>query len=133
MVVNGVLEWVGEWDLTVDPRTVQINFLKKIYRLLRSDGVLMIGIENRFGLGCFLGTPDHSGLAYTSLVPRPVASLMLKHSSEPHYRTQLNARKEYRSYTYTEGGYRRLLLDAGFAEMSSYWAYPGCNQPYHLR
>ena len=132
VVVNGVLEWVGEWDLAVDPRTVQIDFLKRICRLLKNDGVLLIGVENRFGLGFFLGHDDHSGLPYTSLVPRPVASFMLRHSSKPHYRTQLNTRKQYRTYTYSEGGYRRLLSDAGFAEMSSYWADPGYNQPYYL-
>jgi len=132
VVVNGVLEWVGEWDPTTDPRLVQINFLKKICRLLKSDGALLIGIENRFGLGSFLGSVDHSGLPYTSLVPRPLASFMLRHSSKPHHRTQLNARKQYRTYTYSEAGYRRLLAHAGFAEMSSYWADPGYNQPYYL-
>ena len=69
VIVNGVLEWVGEWDLTVDPRTVQVNFLKKILRLLKDDGILLIGIENRIGWGLFLGGEDHSGMAYTSLVP----------------------------------------------------------------
>jgi len=132
VVVNGVLEWVGEWDLTVSPRTVQINFLKKICRLLKNDGVLVIGIENRFGLGLFLGHDDHSGIPYTSLVPRPVASFMLGHVSKPHYRTKLNPRKEYRTYTYSERGYRELLAEAGFAETLSYWADPGYNQPYHL-
>jgi ubiquinone/menaquinone biosynthesis C-methylase UbiE len=132
VVVNGVLEWVGEWDLTVDPRTVQIDFLKKICRLLKNDGVLLIGIENRIGLGLFLGENDHSGIPYTSLVPRPVASFMLRHTSKPHHRTQLNARKQYRTYTYSERGYRKLLSDAGFAEVSSYWADPGYNQPYRL-
>jgi ubiquinone/menaquinone biosynthesis C-methylase UbiE len=132
VVVNGVLEWVGEWDLAVDPRTVQINFLKKTFRLLKNDGVLLIGIENRLGLGLFLGHNDHSGIPYTSLVPRPVASFMLRHSSKSHHRTQLNARKQYRTYTYSERGYRKLVSEAGFAEMSSYWADPGYNQPYRL-
>ena len=132
VVVNGVLEWVGEWDVTVDPRTVQINFLKKICRLLKQDGRLLVGIENRFGLGFLLGQLDHSGIPYTSLVPRPVATFMLSRSSQTHYRTRLNTRKQYRTYTYSESGYRKLLSDAGFAEMSSYWADPGYNQPYHL-
>ena len=132
VVVNGVLEWVGEWDVTVDPRTVQINFLKKILRLLKDDGVLLIGIENRIGWSLFLGGNDHSGLAYTSLVPRPVASFMLRHNAKPHFRTQLNARKQYRTYTYSERGYRKLFRDAGFAETTSYWADPGYNQPYRM-
>ena len=132
VVVNGVLEWVGEWDLAVDARTVQINFLKKICGLLKADGILLVGIENRFALNSFLGQNDHSGLPYTSLVPRTVATFMLRHSSKPHYRTQLNARREYRTYTYSEPGYRKLLSEAGFEGMTSYWADPGYNQPYHL-
>jgi len=132
VVVNGVLEWVGEWDLAVDPRTVQIRFLRKICGLLKNDGVLVIGIENRFGRGLFLGDQDHSGLPYTSLVPRPLASFMLRHSSKPHYRTHLNVRKQYRTYTYSARGYRKLLSEAGFENMTAYWADPGYNQPYHL-
>jgi SAM-dependent methyltransferase len=132
VVVNGVLEWIGEWDLEVDPRTSQLNFLRKICRLLKDDGVLAVGIENRFGVGQLLGQNDHSGIPYTGLVPRRMASFMLRHSSKPHHRTQLNARKEYRTYTYSERGYRKLLSDAGFEDMLSYWADPGYNQPYHL-
>ena len=133
VVVNGVLEWVGEWDLTVDPRTVQINFLKKICRLLKRRWRLADRHRKPIRVGLFPG-----GLTITrefrtrAWFPAAVASFMLRHSSKPHYRTQLNARKQYRTYTYSEGGYRRLLSDAGFAEMSSYWADPGYNQPYYL-
>jgi ubiquinone/menaquinone biosynthesis C-methylase UbiE len=131
-VVNGVLEWVGDWDLTVDPRMVQLNFLKKIQRLLKKDGILLIGIENRFGLDFIRGNRDHSGLRYTSLVPRQLATFMLRLNSQTHYRTQASTQKQYRTYTYSESGYRTLLADAGFSEMSSYWADPGYNQPYDL-
>jgi ubiquinone/menaquinone biosynthesis C-methylase UbiE len=132
VVVNGVLEWVGEWDLQADPRSAQLKFLDSVCRLLKDQGVLVIGIENRFGYGLFLGQTDHSGIAYTSLIPRRIASFMLRHSSTDHYRTELNRKREYRTYTYSERGYRRLLADAGFKEVSCYWAEPGYNQPYHL-
>jgi len=132
VVTNGVLEWVGEWDLEGDPRSAQLRFLGSICRLLQDDGLLVIGIENRFGYGLFLGHNDHSGIPYTSLVPRRMASFMLRHSSTLHHRTQLNPKKEYRTYTYSERGYRKLLADAGFEDVSCYWAEPGYNQPYHL-
>jgi|SRR5579862_6713847 len=132
VVVNGVLEWVGEWDLTLDPQTVQINFLRKICRLLKDDGLLLVGIENRIGLNMFLGGNDHSGIPYTSLVPRPVASFLLSRNRKSHYRTRLNRKKEYRTLTYSERGYRKLLRQAGFPAVSSYWADPGYNQPYSL-
>jgi SAM-dependent methyltransferase len=132
VVVNGILEWVGEWDWTGDPRQVQLRFLRNVRRLLKEDGVLVIGIENRFGYGSLLGAPDHSGIAYTSLVPRRAASFLLRHSAAHHHRTRLNPQKEYRTYTYTQRGYRKLLKESGFDAVSSYWAEPGYNRPYCL-
>jgi ubiquinone/menaquinone biosynthesis C-methylase UbiE len=132
VVTNGVLEWIGEWDLEGDPRSAQVRFLDTLFRLLKKDGVLIIGIENRFGYGSLTGENDHSGVPYTSLVPRRVASFMLRQSGAPHHRTRLNAKKEYRTFTYSERGYRKLLADAGFKDFSCYWATPGYNQPYHL-
>ncbi len=132
IIVNGILEWVGEWQREGNPRDVQVGFLATLRGLLKENGVLVIGIENRIGYGLFLGGSDHSGIAYTSLVPRFVATFLLRRSSKPHHRTTLNPKREYRTYTYSEGGYRRLLSDAGFAGVSCYWADPGYNQPYHL-
>jgi SAM-dependent methyltransferase len=132
VVTNGVLEWVGEWDLTGDARSVQVRFLRSLNEFLKEDGVLVIGIENRIGYNLFLGSNDHSGIPYTSLVPRRIASLMQRLSSARHHRTKLNAKKEYRTYTYSERGYRKLLADAGFESVSCFWADPGYNQPYHL-
>jgi len=132
IVVNGVLEWVGEWDLAGNPRSVQLRFLRKLHRLLKDDGILLIGIENRFGYGAFLGAEDHSGVAYTSLMPRFMASLYLRVNRRPHHRTALNPRRQYRTYTYGERGYRRLLAQSGFGQTRFYWADPGYNEPYHL-
>lgn len=132
VVVNGVLEWVGEWDLSLPPRAVQLKFLNKVCRLLKHDGLLLVGIENRFGLNLFLGEKDHSGIPYTSLVPRRVATFMLRHNDGKHYRTELNSKREYRTLTYSEAGYRELLAEAGFPEVSCYWPYPGYNQPHSL-
>ena len=132
VVTNGILEWIGEWDLEGDPRSAQLRFLRRIWRLLKDDGLLVIGIENRFGYGFFLGQNDHSGIPYTSLVPRRVASFMLRYSHTPHDHKPLNPKREYRTYTYSERGYRKLLADAGFADAACYWAEPGYNQPYSL-
>jgi ubiquinone/menaquinone biosynthesis C-methylase UbiE len=53
VVVNGVLEWVGEWDLGAPPKEVQLRFLRKVHRMLKPGGVLLLGIENRIGYGNF--------------------------------------------------------------------------------
>jgi len=62
IVVNGVLEWVGEWGAERNPRAVQLRFLRRLHRLLKDDGIMVIGIENRFGYPAFLGAGDHSGV-----------------------------------------------------------------------
>ncbi len=103
IVVNGVLEWVGEWRTEIDPRSVQVDFLKRVARLL-----------------------------YTSLMPRKLAGWYLRHKLKEHYRTRLNSKREYRTYTYTRRGYQKLLFDAGFQSTYLYWAVPGYNQPYTL-
>jgi ubiquinone/menaquinone biosynthesis C-methylase UbiE len=131
-VANGILEWVGEWNLEGTARDAQLEFLRSLCRLLKDDGALVIGIENRFGYGSFLGAIDHSGLAYTNIMPRSLATLILRSNTKPHYRTRLNSKKEYRTYTYSERGYYRLLRDAGFADVACFWAEPGYNQPYNL-
>lgn len=132
VVVNGVLEWVGEWDLNGNPREVQLRFLRKIHRLLKPQGFLLVGIENRIGYNNFAGGLDHSGLAYTSLMPRSLASLVLRLSRKRHHRTMLNSSRQYRTYTYSELGYRKLLSRSGFDHTTFYEAVPGYNRPFSL-
>lgn len=54
VVLNGVLEWVGHLDNTVSPSVAQKKVLKEIFRILKSKGVLYIGIKNKFALRNFL-------------------------------------------------------------------------------
>ena len=129
IVVNGVLEWVGEWQTNKDPRAVQAEFLRSLSRLLKPQGVLVIGIENRISFASFRGAVDHSGLRYTNLMPRSLATMWLRWFGS-RYRT--NFRKtEYRTYTYTERGYDRLLGDAGL-NGRYYWPIPTYNAPHRL-
>jgi SAM-dependent methyltransferase len=131
IVVNGVLEWLGEWDTRRDPREIQLDFLRQLNRMLKPGGVVVIGIENRIGLAALLGEIDHSGVSYTSLMPRWLASLYLRRDRRQHHRTVLNSKRQYRTYTYSEFGYRRLLAESGFSA-AFYWANPGYNLPYEV-
>lgn len=120
--VNGVLEWVplaadfvverdyGRPRLTVpmdrgDPRRLQLQALREALRVLRPGGLLYLAIENRYAYKYFLGSPDdHSALRFTSLMPRRLADRYMR----------LRLRQQYRTYTYSAGGLRRLLREAGF-------------------
>jgi SAM-dependent methyltransferase len=132
IVVNGVLEWIGEWSTTRNPRAAQVSFLSVLRRSLKRDGVLLVGIENRFGYDEIRGAVDHSGVAYTSLMPRRVASWYLRLRRRSQYRTATSPDAGYRTYTYSLRGYNRLLRDSGLRLAEAYWAEPGYNQPYNL-
>lgn len=131
IIVNGVLEWIGDWDLQGSPRSAQLRFLRRLHALLKPGGQLLVGIENRLAYVSVGGAIDHSGLPYTNLLPRPLATAALRLFANRHHRMVAPSRS-YRTYTYSERGYRRLFGDAQFVRCQSYWAEPGYNRPYHL-
>ena len=131
IILNGILEWVGEWDESASPKEIQLNVLRNIFRLLKPNGMLLIGIENRIGYNMFFGGTDHSGVGYTSLMPRKMASLYLKLKAPRHHR-KIGKKTDYRTYTYSRRGYMKLLREAGFRDISFYTPNPGYNRPYNI-
>lgn len=134
VVCNGVLEWIGLSDFQRPPLALQERFLREAYRLVKPGGCLYIGIENRFGATYFLGAKDHSGLPFTSLVPRRLASTLVRRyrpkSDHTASRLLSNANwPDYRTYTYSLGGYKRLLRNAGFRSVEACWVWPDYNVP----
>ena len=123
IVMMGVLEWVAEWMGELHPRRAQIAVLEKARDKLKAGGVLLIGAENRFGYTSFRGRRGHSGLPYTSLMPRWLASLLVR-LTKSDCRTPGSAREVYSKYTYGLGGYRKLFKEAGFGEIAVYWPHP---------
>ncbi len=118
IVMNGLLEWVGRTDLYQDPREAQIACLKICKKLLKKGGFLYVGIENRFALAYLRGI-DHSGLRFTSYLPRWLANKY----------TQFRVGHKYDTYTYNIYGYRKLFGEAGFDNPNFQLVYPGYNQP----
>ncbi len=128
IIINGVLEWVGLFDLTVKPDEAQVRFLRNLREALKPTGFVYIGIENRFGWDQIRGARDHSGRRYTSLMPRFVARWVCRRGSG--YRAPLN--KGYRTYIYTYHGYQRLFRRAGLAIDTTWIAPLGYNLPTRL-
>jgi hypothetical protein len=118
----GVLEWIGVEGKPDNPRNIQLRALRKIFKLLKKGGSVCIGIENRIGFSYLLDAKDHSGLKFTSFMPRFVADLYMK-LRKPSYRSNREA-SDYRTYTYTPRGYQKLLKEAGFEKMEIFVAYP---------
>ncbi|PIS30445.1 hypothetical protein COT42_03075 [Candidatus Saganbacteria bacterium CG08_land_8_20_14_0_20_45_16] len=121
VIMNGVLEWVGSHLKKGDPLKIQQNCLKEVSRVLKPGGKIWLGTENRFGLRYFLGAPDdhlkyysEQGIAYTTLVPRFIASLI----------TKKKLGQPYRTYTHSLAGLKRLLGKAGFSNLEFYYPDP---------
>jgi SAM-dependent methyltransferase len=133
-VVNGVLEWAGLVDPdggAAGPRQLQERFLRQIFALLRPGGCLYVGIENRFGRMFWRGTPDHLGLRYTSLMPKPVARAYHFARAASSGRTH-RVERDYRTWIYSYGGIAALVAACGFADVRRWAAAPGYNVPSQL-
>lgn len=122
VVVNGVLEWVPG-GLPGDPRQVQVEFLREIRRVLRPDGCLFLGIENRYAWKTWgMNADGHTGLRFVPWLPRPLA----------HLYSKMNGQGSYRNYLYGPGQYRRLLDECGFADTQFYVPAPGYHHPVQM-
>lgn len=122
IVLNGVLEWLGIFHREMTPRDVQLAKLREIRRILKDDGAVYIGIENRIGYVYFLGGRDHNKLRFTTLMPRPMAD----------WYTRLRTGEPYRTYTYSPAGYRTLLAEAGFSKLDIYATIPSYRDVFFL-
>jgi ubiquinone/menaquinone biosynthesis C-methylase UbiE len=119
VIMIGVLEWLGASVQGMSPETAQNLGLRMIHRVMKPGGLLLIGIENRVGYRYFLGHADHTGMAFTSLMPRQIADIYLR----------VRGRGSYRTYTYTKRGYEKLLRKAGFVDVVTYAAMPDYRFP----
>lgn len=124
IVMNGVVEWLGEQNKNKDPRMDQIEDLKRVYSLLKKGGVLYVGIENRYAATYLHNAKDHNRLSYTTFMPRFLANIV----------TKIKVGKSYRTYTYGTYGYKKLLEDSGFdrKNLQFYVAHPGYNLPQYV-
>lgn len=125
VIANGVLEWAALLDFSASPEQVQLRFLDRLRELLAPGGCIYLAIENRIGWPALRGGADHSGLPYTSLLPRPLARWVCAHSRA--YRSQFNV--GYRTYTYTHRGYVKRFQRAGLAVAQSWVCTQGYNSP----
>ncbi|MBI4845693.1 MAG: methyltransferase domain-containing protein [Candidatus Omnitrophica bacterium] len=115
VVLNGILEWAGISDLSKDPKAVQEDFLKEVFRVLKPGGCVYLGIENRWSATYMAGRPEgHVNIKFISLLPRFIAKIYHR----------LIKKSEYRVYTHSLRNYKQMLKSAGFKEISVYAPLP---------
>lgn len=104
IILNGVLEWIPEARGDKDPSKVAKETMANLSRLLRPDGEIYIGIENRYGLRYLLGRRDeHTGLRMVTVLPRRVSDI--------YHRWKKGV--PYRRYTYSLKELKRMARGAG--------------------
>lgn len=102
----GVLEYAAAFTATAQPH---LDFLTSLRRLLKPDGVLIVAIENKFGLKYWAGArEDHTGDFFEGLEGYP-----------QNNRIATFGRKELTN----------LLTDAGFAGLEYYYPMPDYKLP----
>jgi len=122
VILNGVLEWMGSAEIDHSPHRIQLEALKEIRRVLKSNGVLYIGIENRYSTSTLGGQRIHGELPFVGLFPRFISNTITKLiSGQPH-----------RTYIYSLFGYRKLLHRAGFKKIDFYLPYPSYHHPNYF-
>jgi SAM-dependent methyltransferase len=127
VILNGMLEWVAVAETEGAPREVQLRFLRNVRSLLREGGKVYVGIENRFGHWAWAGGKDHSGLKYTSIMPKFMANWVVRAKAKRQsFRTDFS-KDSYRTYIYSSYGFRKLLQEAGFANVGVYTPFPTYN------
>lgn len=122
IILNGVLEWVGPARTDATPTAIQKRFLKHLSTLLKDDGFLYVGIENRLFPG-WLRRDPHSKLKYTSILPRFIADWCAKKKGHIG---------GYRTYIYSSFGYRNMLRQSGFEFTKFYYPYTTYREPEYI-
>lgn len=123
VILNGVLEWIPESRPGVSPWHAQLHFLREVLRILKTNGEVLLGIENRISALYAMGSrEDHSGLRFISLLPRPLANLY----------SRLVRGKEYRNHTYSSSGLTKIFRQAGYGETQFFWPWWIYRTPWHV-
>ncbi|MFK7860938.1 MAG: class I SAM-dependent methyltransferase [Granulosicoccus sp.] len=122
----GVFEWLGTSSNEIDPDVLQQTALEKSFDALKPGGCLCLGIENRVSFKYLLGARDHTGLRFTSIMPRKLADLWVSFRT-PEFNS--NTAYKYRTLTYSPAGYKRLLEVSGFEKVEIRLAFPNYTNP----
>ena len=109
IVLNGVFEYAPGFTEGDQPCEAYLN---NIRRLLKPDGILLIAIENRFGLKYFAGAPeDHTDGYFDGIAGYP---------------------QNHSVRTFSKGEWERLMENCGFVNHRFYYPYPDYKFPREI-
>lgn len=114
VLLIGVLEYVGINNAEGNP---YVGLLNKIRSLLKDDGVLLVAIENKYGLKYWCGAAeDHTGIPFDGL-----NDYKMDNATERYGKSGVR--------TFSKGELQRMLKKAGFANERFYYPLPDYKFP----
>lgn len=119
IVMNGVLEWTGVSSHEKNPFKAQKKALANVQRCLRGAGIFYLAIENRFSYKYFWAASDHNALRFVDIMPRKLAD----------FYCWLWGKDKYKTPIHSFNGYKKLLTEAGFEDITFYLPVPNYQYP----
>jgi len=120
VILNLVLEWCG-WRAGGSHDDMHRKLLAEVARVLKPGGFFYLATKNRYSLRLLTGGLDEHmfQMRFGSALPRWLSRVALRGRRAPGH---LHSYREL----------RRMLADAGFDRMDSYWATPEMRWPTHM-
>ncbi|MBN1865305.1 MAG: methyltransferase domain-containing protein [Victivallales bacterium] len=123
IIINGVLEYIPCYRPDQRPEQTIEDFLSALTKVLKPGGQIYLGIENRFGINYLLGAIDeHSGLRFSSLLPRKLANVYSK----------IKRGTPYKEWTHSYGELISMFKRHGYNQGTMFAAFPDYRFPSHL-
>ncbi|MHA1251194.1 MAG: class I SAM-dependent methyltransferase [Candidatus Helarchaeota archaeon] len=101
ITLEGVLEWVGLSNPSISPKECQIQALEECKRILKPNGILYCGIENKLYPPHWFKDP-HSYLPLTVILPRKLAQFYYECKTKTDF-------KYYGQKIYSYWGYVKIF------------------------
>ena len=124
VVINLVLEWCGERDRSTGFIECQRRLLRECNRVLKPDGWFYLTTKNRYGWHYLIGKGDEHtfGWRFGQALPRWLLAALMK----------CRGKSRTGGLVHSYWALQRLLREAGFGELRSYWAVPEYRFPREL-
>lgn len=121
IVLNLVFEWCASRCADEEPIDVQRRLLNEMARVLKPGGSLYLATKNRYALRYVIGKGDEHMhyLPFGNALPRWLARLALRLKRLPRAPGLLHS----------HGALGRMLHQAGFDRLQSFWATPEMRYP----
>ena len=114
IVFNSMLEWLGSFSNT-DTITLLNDALNEAYNLLKPEGILYIGIENKYGLKYLLGEKHGvSGLSDYVYLKKEIAKSIF----------EAETGEKLKVFTYSKQEYEESLKEVGFKNITFFGDLP---------